>query len=117
LARRHPSQDLLARLIAVINDHSFPHRKETEQREWFDALADVGGDAALSLIRPWLEMGRGWRRLWSGRHDARARHAVALVRRIGSPAAVVLLRETAASARDDIREEARRALQDLERAA
>jgi hypothetical protein len=117
LARRHPSQDLLGRLITVINDHGFSHRKETEQREWFDALADLGGDAALSLIRPWLEMGRGWRRLLSGRHDARARHAVALVRRIGSPAAVALLRETAVSARDDIREEARRALQDLERAA
>ncbi|MFZ5877089.1 MAG: HEAT repeat domain-containing protein [Nitrospirota bacterium] len=117
LARRHASQDLLARLIAVIDDHGFSHRKETEQREWFDALADVGGDAALSLIRPWLEMGRGWRRLLSGRHDARARHAVALVRRIGSPAAVALLRETAASARDDIREEAQRALRDLERAA
>jgi HEAT repeat protein len=117
LARRHPSRDLLAILVTVINDRGFARRKETEQREWFDALADVGGDAALSLIRPWLEMGSGWRRLWSARHDARPRHAVALARRVGSPAAVALLRETAASARGDIREEARRALQDLERAA
>ncbi|MFZ5861938.1 MAG: HEAT repeat domain-containing protein [Nitrospirota bacterium] len=117
LARRHPSRDLLAALIAAINDRGFAHRKDAEQREWFDTLADVGGDAALSLIRPWLELGRGWRQLWSARHDARARHAVALVRRVGSSAAVALLRETVASARGDIREEARRALQDLERAA
>jgi HEAT repeat protein len=117
LARRHQSRDLLAKLIEVINDRAFTHRKDTEQREFFDALADIGGDAALSLIRPWLEMGRGWRRFLSAGHDARARHAVALVRRVGTPAAAALLRETAASARGDIREEARRALQDLERAA
>jgi HEAT repeat protein len=117
MARRHPSPDLLAMLIVVINDRGFTHRKDTEQKEFFDALADIGGDAALSLIRPWLETGRGWRRLLSAGHDARARHAVALVRRVGTPAAAALLRETAASARGDIREEARRALQDLERAA
>jgi HEAT repeat protein len=117
MARRHPSPDLLAMLIVVINDRGFTHRQDTEQKEFFDALADIGGDAALSLIRPWLETGRGWRRLLSAGHDARARHAVALVRRVGTPAAAALLRETAASARGDIREEARRALQDLERAA
>jgi HEAT repeat protein len=117
LARRHPPQDFLAMLTALITDRGFSRRRDAEQREVFETLADIGGDAALPLIRSWLETGRGWPRFWSARHDPRARHAVAALRRIGSPAAIALLRDAAASGRGVILEDARRALHDLERAA
>jgi HEAT repeat protein len=117
LGRRHPSRDLLAIVTATINDRGFVRRRDLEQRECFEVLADVGGDAALTLIRPWLGIDRGWSRMWSSRSDPRAPYAVAAAHRVGSPAAAALLLETATSGRGAVREDARRALQDLERAA
>jgi HEAT repeat protein len=117
LGRRHPSRELLAVLTATITDRGFVRRRDLEQREYFETLADVGGDAALTLIRPWLGIDRGWSRMWASRHEPRAHYAVAAAHRVGSAAAVALLLETETSGYGAVREDARRALQDLERAA
>jgi hypothetical protein len=114
LARRHPQPGVLHALCDVIADHAFGGCSEAEQREWFDALADVGGDAALPLLADYLTPERAWG--FVTRYDPRARHAVAAVRRVATPAAAALLREAAAR-RGEVGDDARRALQELERAA
>ncbi|MEW6682744.1 MAG: HEAT repeat domain-containing protein [Nitrospirota bacterium] len=116
LARRHAWPGLFNALSDVIADHAFVHRSEVEQREWFDALAAVGADAALPLIARYLTPERAWPWIFVTRHDPRARHAVAAARRIGTPAATALLRDAAAR-RGPVSDEARRALRELERAA
>lgn len=116
LARRHAWPGLFNALSDVIADHAFVRRSEVEQREWFDALAEVGADAALPLIARYLTPERAWPWILVTRHDPRARHAVAAARRVGTPAAAALLRDAAAR-RGPVSDEARRALRDLERAA
>jgi HEAT repeat protein len=117
LARRHAWPGLLNALSDVIADHAFIRRSEAEQREWFEALAEVGADAALPVIARCLTPERAWPWIWVTRRDPRARHAVAAARRIGTPAAAALLRDTAARIAGHVGDDARRALHDLERAA
>ncbi len=117
LARRHASPDLLTVLSDAIADRTFMRRSEAEQREWFEALAQAGSDAALPPIRRCLETSRAWPWIWVSRQDPRARHAVAAARRIGTPAAAALLRDAAGRLSGHAGDEARRALRDLERAA
>jgi hypothetical protein len=117
LARRHAGRELLPVVAGVIADRSFVHRSEAEQREWFEALAESGSDAALPHLRQWLITSRAWPWIWVSRPDPRARHAVAAARRIGSAAATAVLRDAAGRLGGSTGEEARRALHDLERAA
>jgi hypothetical protein len=117
LARRHQAPGLVAALSEAIADRGFIRRSETEQREWFDALADAGADAALPMLQRFLMPERAWPWVWVKRHDPRARHAVAAVRRIGTPAAAALLRAAAARSAGIVSDEARRGLRDLDRAA
>jgi HEAT repeat protein len=117
LARKHAARELMTVASDVIADRAFIHRSEAEQREWFEALAEVGSDAALPQIRRYLSTSRAWPWIWVLRHDPRARHAVAAARRIGTSAAVALLRDASAHVSGRVGDEARRALHDLERAA
>ncbi len=117
LARRHPSPGLLSALSDVIVDRAFIRRGEAEQRECFEALADVGSDAALPLIQRFLTPEHAWPLIWVVRHDPRVRHALAAARRVGTPAAAALLRDTAARLGGTMGDEARRAMRDLDRAA
>lgn len=93
LARRHQAPGLMAALSEAIADRGFVRRSEAEQREWFEALAAAGGDAALPTLQRFLTPERAWPWIWVTRHDPRARHAVAAIRRIGTPAAAAVLQE------------------------
>jgi HEAT repeat protein len=113
-ARRFASAMLLNGLSAMIADKRFVRRSETEQREVFETLADIGSDAVLPVFKPLLVQKRSWSWRPLEAHDSRARYAVAAVRRIGTSAAVALLRDAVASTRGQVRDEARRALRELE---
>jgi HEAT repeat protein len=113
-ARRFASATLLNGLSAMIADKRFVRRSETEQREVFETLADIGSDAVLPVFKPLLVQKRSWSWRPLEAHDSRARYAVAAVRRIGTSAAVALLRDAVVSTRGQVRDEARRALRELE---
>ncbi len=115
-ARKFPSAKTIETLSAMIMEKSFARRTEAEQRELFDTLADIGAEAILPLLRSLITRKRSWpwRSLESS--DRRVWYAVEAARRIGTPAAAELLKDTAATASGSIREEARRALHELQRA-
>ncbi|MBI3606770.1 MAG: hypothetical protein HY207_02255, partial [Nitrospirae bacterium] len=115
-ARKFPSAKTIETLSAMIMEKSFARRTEAEQRELFDTLADIGAEAILPLLRSLIARKRSWPWRSLDSSDCRVRYAVAAARRIGTPAAVELLKETAATASGAIREEARRALHELQRA-
>ena len=115
-SRKWSSAKTIEALSAMIMEKSFARRTEAEQRELFDTLADIGAEAVLPLLRTLITRKRSWpwRSLESS--DRRVLYAVNAARRIGTPAAVELLKDTAATTSGSIREEARRALHELQRA-
>ena len=115
-SRKFPLVKTIEALSAMIMEKSFARRSEAEQRELFDALADIGAEAVLPLLRTLIARKRSWPWRSLEGSDRRVLYAVDAARRIGTPAAVELLKDTAATTSGSIREEARRALHELQRA-
>jgi hypothetical protein len=106
LARRR-SAAAVSRLLAVAGAEAFAQRERAEREAFWEAIADIAPERALPVLREML-----LKRHWFGqaRELEETAAAAAGLRRVGTPAALDLLRQAATTKRGRARELVEKAL-------
>lgn len=109
---RKGAKEGLSPLMEVISSKAFDPKELYEKKEYFDAVAIIGGEEVIPEIRKCLPL--RWSLFRNVRKEEKGLCAARALKRIGSPLAIEALREGGASRNKAIREACGKALSGLE---